>query len=500
MEQKELQRKIFATIFATVTLCILLIASVWLLITTEVFTLEIKILMLACCLVLAIAIGGFLWSKIIEIRTLRLDISNHNSTSTIYNEVDSANKEVLVEEHAQNENTHDIDTQAQETDIEKLEALNTHDENAPTDSYASLNPQDSNAYDTTNSIVNNENSQAPLIETQATQVQQINTNLTRLDENNLTFDDNASKNVLDFASQQSSNISQDNFDNNSSLHLQNAQTPPQVNIAPQNTLPQHNNTNKSAMPLNAQANNSQNHQIQNTQAGNKQIEHTQPNTAQNTYTQNSGPQGIAVQPQSTQQEQTSDWKRTTYNPNTQSKQSDVSKAQSAANAPHTTQQPPAKKPSYFEMFKTQNEKIAKAQAERRAANLAYAKNKTEQLKTAQTSQNQISPPVQNIVPPVQQNVPVVTPTNKSSDTISPYSKARKLYSENLEESKTQKEYNEKVKKHNEMVKQSKESATAAVSAANDAAEREREAAARAEARLLALAGLADDDSTAPKNS
>ncbi|MEG2699251.1 MAG: hypothetical protein RR951_10005, partial [Ruthenibacterium sp.] len=72
MEKKELQRKVIATVLATLVLCALLGVSIWLLLTTDVFTSLIKGLMIVCCVLLAAAIGGFLRNKIVEIRTLRL--------------------------------------------------------------------------------------------------------------------------------------------------------------------------------------------------------------------------------------------------------------------------------------------------------------------------------------------------------------------------------------------------------------------------------------------
>ena len=72
MEKNDLRRKVIATVLTTIVLCAALGVAVWLLLTSGVFTGTVKWLMLGCCALLAIAIVGFLHSKVAEIRALRL--------------------------------------------------------------------------------------------------------------------------------------------------------------------------------------------------------------------------------------------------------------------------------------------------------------------------------------------------------------------------------------------------------------------------------------------
>ena len=71
MEKQELQRKIVATVFSMVGLCLVLVLSVVLLLTTNVFGTLLKWLMVGCCVLLAVAIAAFFRNKLAEIRTLR---------------------------------------------------------------------------------------------------------------------------------------------------------------------------------------------------------------------------------------------------------------------------------------------------------------------------------------------------------------------------------------------------------------------------------------------
>lgn len=71
MEKQELRRKITATILTMTGLCVVLVAAIWLLATSSVFSPVIQWLMIGCCVLLAFAILGFCRNKIIEIRTLR---------------------------------------------------------------------------------------------------------------------------------------------------------------------------------------------------------------------------------------------------------------------------------------------------------------------------------------------------------------------------------------------------------------------------------------------
>ncbi len=72
MEKRELQRKIIATSVITTIFCALLGVSVYLLLTSELFTTTIQWLMIACCGILAISVIGFVWNKILEIRALKI--------------------------------------------------------------------------------------------------------------------------------------------------------------------------------------------------------------------------------------------------------------------------------------------------------------------------------------------------------------------------------------------------------------------------------------------
>ncbi len=541
MEQKELQRKIFATIFATVTLCILLVASVFLLVTTDVFTLEIKILLLACCLILAIAIGGFLWSKIIEIRTLRLCMTNSESANNIYSEVENAealnNQEgELNADVPQNLEADALNVMPSEENIafnnESIEEVafnaepNTVSTAAPFGQQEGQTAQGQAQANTLNTVPNTASATVPLelehepvpvhVQNQTPQVpvqQEQRPENMQQTANTITI--NSSANTFDFVTPKSEQTSENS-----------------LNIEPNNvaqSTPQ--NTPEPSVQTSPQAG------YNNSYAATQQTSgFNQANVGENyTANQTTQPPQTAQPPntlftQNTQAEQQkAAWERTSYAavnnaPTFATEQSNTSFAANGAKTPvHSTQQTntngglftktPESKPkkqttNYFDMFKKQNEENKKAQEQRRAANLAFAKNRSEQLQNpapktapeAVQSTPQTAAPYAGGAQGVNAANNIGLGGNNNRDMLSPYSRARKMYEEKIIEPSTQKEYYEKIKKENEMVEKSKENATAAVSAADDAAARASEAAERAEARLRALAGLADDDSTAPTNT
>ncbi len=440
MEKKELQRKIIGTTVAAVLLSVLLVISVILLVMTDVFSLEVKVLMLACCLVLAIAIGGFVWSKIIEIRTLRLEMNGTKNTQSLSSEVVANNTVAETAQQPLAENKQQAPTQ--QSGIQEMpqileEDLFSGENAAQTDTYL----DDINSTNVQHSV--------PL--------------------QNALPQENTQNNVIESA--------QNNTD---SIAMQNAGGQMlQSNIQTQGVQQ---NTQNSATQI---AVNTQNEVQENIVATNDA-------KVQESEVQNTAPQKSAPAPLN--------WERTAYSASKNKTQENlpnsVASGTAENNAAQTVNTQQGKQPPrYAELFKKQAEKSAADQAAHRAANIEFSRRRAQEMN--KPVKMPIASTQEQTAETVQGNVENI---NNGSKPLSPYSQARMMYEEQNIEAQTQKEYYEKLKKQNEQMQKSKANATAAVSAANDAATRASEAAAKAEARLLALAGLADDESTAPTNN
>ncbi len=419
MEQQELKRKIAATIAATVTLCVLLGASVLLLATTQVFTTQVKILMLVCCAVLAIAIIGFLRNKIIEIRTLRLCIS-----TGVTNDVPS-NDFVSQDQQDSNE-TYENNEPVQQSDFENLSDTKQDNANPESDADFFMN------------IMQYENVSAP--------------NAPQTDNESFTTDTQS-----DHIQQNTAYINTDNY--------------AQQDFAQPQTQP----------PVQQYA----------------QQDFAQPQTQPPVQSKQTAPL-----PFSTGQNMYNNIKNS-----------------------NNTQKPKGTKIDYAEQLKQYSAQTAMSHTQQRNASVERAQQRAAEIKNnyenaygkggARQTVPAGSMPIVGLptAPAVGITAkPVAKAQNTPTAFASPYAKARQIYG-NLQNSQnaqpqqnipavpdiSRQEIENELKRRSEEDQKHKASANEAMVNAKQAAERQKEAALKAEARLRALIGVSDDNSTAPVN-
>ncbi len=473
MEQQELKRKIAATIAATVTLCVLLGASVLLLATTQVFTAQVKILMLVCCGVLAVAIIGFLRNKLIEIRTLRLCMSTANSEELQLGTTEQVVKPAISDENGQ----------IMQNDNYTEQSLQSEQHDAPIDDdaefFKNIMPDDNSAlafdnmqYEQAFEPQVNEQAFEPQVNEQ-TVAPQVNEQAFEPQVNEQTFAPQVNEQA--FVPGYYNNIQPQQQQNNTQTqNIQSANMQQSWQSSHNNNLPQ-NTLNTQQVPQNTTHGNTntQNYNVQNAPVEN--IVSNRPKTPL-PFTVNENSSAPAKQKSS--------------------------------------------KTDYALLLKQYSQQTAQTHAQQRNASVERAQQRASEIKSNYNktySPNAVRPnmPAGTNNIPQQPNIPVLqnnsNQTNGVPHSTSPYAKAKQIYG-NLpsntpkppapkqpEVPKISAEEIEREMMRREEEKKHQEQASEAMAGAKQAAARQQEAAAKAQARLRALIGAVDEDSTAPVN-